>query len=173
VSRIGAPRAFERRFLTVGKSKTDAGDGRTIPLNDTLFVALTDHARWYTNRFGTARPNWYIFPGRIGRPGEGRERPYDPTRPVTSFKTAWKNVKAQVGMAGRLHDARHTLVTELAENGAGDQTIMDIAGHVSRQMLKRYSHIRMQAKRSALEGIGKPKDKAVAIPESQEKERFQ
>ena len=31
--------------------------------------------------------------------------------------------------------------------------IMDIAGHVSKQMLKHYSHIRMQAKRHALETI--------------------
>ena len=30
---------------------------------------------------------------------------------------------------------------------------MDIAGHVSRQMLARYSHIRMEAKRKALESI--------------------
>lgn len=34
-----------------------------------------------------------------------------------------------------------------------DQTIMDIAGHVSRQMLSRYSHIRMEARRKALEAI--------------------
>ena len=30
---------------------------------------------------------------------------------------------------------------------------MDIAGHVSRQMLARYSHIRMEAKRKTLESI--------------------
>jgi len=54
---------------------------------------------------------------------------------------------------GRWHDNRNTLITELAENGAGDQTIQDIAGHVSRQMLKHYSHIRMDAKRKALESI--------------------
>jgi hypothetical protein len=30
---------------------------------------------------------------------------------------------------------------------------MDIAGHVSKQMLKHYSHIRMEAKRGALEAI--------------------
>jgi hypothetical protein len=36
---------------------------------------------------------------------------------------------------------------------AGDQTIMHIAGHVSRQMLARYSHIRMEDKRKALEVI--------------------
>jgi hypothetical protein len=54
---------------------------------------------------------------------------------------------------GLWHDNRHTLITELAESGACDQTIMDIAGQISRQMLKHYSHIRMQAKRNALERV--------------------
>jgi len=31
--------------------------------------------------------------------------------------------------------------------------IMSIAGHVSRAMLSRYSHVRMEAKRRALDGI--------------------
>jgi hypothetical protein len=47
------------------------------------------------------------------------------------------------------------MITDLAESGAGDQTIMDIAGHVSKSMLKHYSHIRMEAKRDALESIVK------------------
>src|SRR6516165_7664629 len=59
---------------------------------------------------------------------------------------------------GRLHDSRHTLITELGESGASDQTIMDIAGHVSRQMLKHYSHIRMKAKREALEAVWKKQE---------------
>jgi hypothetical protein len=50
----------------------------------------------------------------------------------------------------------HCAPTELAESGAGDQTIMDIAGHVSSKMLARYSHIRMEAKRDALEVAGAP-----------------
>jgi hypothetical protein len=48
---------------------------------------------------------------------------------------------------------RHTLVTELSESGAGDEVIMSIAGHVSRAMLSRYSHVRMEAKRRALDEI--------------------
>ncbi len=56
-------------------------------------------------------------------------------------------------MVGRWHDNRHTLVTELAESGAGDEVIMSIAGHVSRAMLSRYSHVRIQAKRRALDEI--------------------
>ena len=41
----------------------------------------------------------------------------------------------------------------MAESGAGDEVIMSIAGHVSRSMLSRYSHVRMEAKRRTLEGI--------------------
>jgi hypothetical protein len=40
----------------------------------------------------------------------------------------------------------HPLVTELAESGLGDQTILEIVGHVSHKMLARYSHIRIEAK---------------------------
>jgi integrase len=128
---------FEKQFLTVG---------RTIPLNSVLLPALLDHARWYTRRFGMTKPEWYLFPF-------GKSKHLDPTRPMTSLKTVWTNIKEKANITGRWHDTRHTLVTELAESGAGDQTIMDIAGHVSRQMLARYSHIRMDAKRKALEGI--------------------
>jgi hypothetical protein len=43
--------------------------------------------------------------------------------------------------------------TQLAENGTSDSTIMAIAGHVSRRMLERYSHVRMEAKRTAMETL--------------------
>jgi regulator of PEP synthase PpsR (kinase-PPPase family) len=36
---------------------------------------------------------------------------------------------------------------------SGDEVIMSIAGHVSRAMLSRYSHVRMEAKRRALDEI--------------------
>jgi integrase len=57
------------------------------------------------------------------------------------------------GFGNMPHDNRHTLVTELAESGAGDEVIMSIAGHVSCAMLSRYSHVRMEAKRRALDEI--------------------
>jgi integrase len=71
-------------------------------------------------------------------------------------------VRRKAGVSGRWHDNRHTLITELAESGAGDETIMEIAGHVSRQMLSRYSHIRMEAKRKALAEVDRQRaaDKA-------------
>ena len=137
---------FTKKFLAVGRSKTEAGEGRTIPLNSSLFEVLSDYSAWYREKFGEVRSEWYVFP--FGKPS-----PSDPTRPVTTLKTAWNNVRTNAQVKGRWHDNRHTLITDLAESGAGDQTIVDIAGHVSKQMLKHYSHIRMEAKRHALEAI--------------------
>ena len=76
------------------------------------------------------------------------------SRPVTTLRTAWIKVRENAGVVGRWHDNRHTLVTELAESGAGDEVFMSIAGHVSRAILSRYSHVRMEAKRRALDEIG-------------------
>jgi integrase len=135
-----------KAIVTVGDSKTEAGEGRTIPLNSALLEALVEYSKWYTHRFGTIQPEWYVFP--FGKP-----RPKDPTRPMVTLKTSWNNVRKKSGVSGRWHDNRHTLITDLAESGAGDETIRDIAGHVSKQMLKHYSHIRMEAKRHALESI--------------------
>jgi integrase len=135
-----------KKALTVGNSKTVAGTGRVIPLNSTAIAALEAHAAWYIRRFGECRPEWFVF-------AFGTPLPKDPTRPITSFKTAWIKVRQKAGVKGRWHDNRHTLVTELAESGAGDEVIMSIAGHVSRAMLSRYSHVRMEAKRRALDEI--------------------
>jgi integrase len=137
---------IHKKALTVGKSKTAAGTGRVIPLNVTAIAALEAHAAWYTRRFGECRPEWFVF-------AFGSPLPADPTRPITSFKTAWIKVRKKAGVKGRWHDNRHTLVTELSESGAGDEVIMSIAGHVSRAMLSRYSHVRMEAKRRALDEI--------------------
>jgi integrase len=153
---------FAKAILTVGKSKTAAGEGRTIPLNAEVLEALLAHAKWYVKTFGELRPDWYVFPF-------GRRGGMDPARPITTLKTAWTTVRAKAGVKGRWHDARHTLITELAESGAGDQTIMDIAGHVSRQMLTRYSHIRTQAKRNALDEVLKRRRADRALSEKSKK----
>ena len=137
---------FEKRILTVGQSKTDAGTGRRIPLNGTVLDSLVDHTRWYVARFGEVKPDWFLFPG-------GGRSPKDPARPIASLKTAWISIRKKAAVSGRWHDNRHTLITELSESGAGDETIMEIAGHVSRQMLSRYSHIRTEAKRKALDDV--------------------
>lgn len=138
---------LHKAIVTVGEAKTEAGEGRTIPLNGDVLGALVEHSRWYLKKFGETRPEWYVFPA-------GKGQPNDPTRPATSFKTVWTAIKKQAGVTGRWHDNRHTFITDLAESGqASDETIRDIAGHVSKQMLKHYSHIRMEAKRRAVDSL--------------------
>jgi integrase len=152
-----------KKALTVGKSKTEAGTGRVIPLNEAAIAALEAHAAWYSRRFGECRPEWFVF-------AFGKPLPTDPSRPITSFKTAWTKVRQKAGVKGRWHDNRHTLVTELAESGAGDEVIMSIAGHVSRAMLSRYTHVRMEAKRRALDEIA-ARQRAADEKRQQELER--
>ena len=50
-------------------------------------------------------------------------------------------------------DLRHTVITELAEMGVADHVLESISGHLSRRMLEHYSHIRIDAKRQALDGL--------------------
>ena len=54
----------------------------------------------------------------------------------------------------RVHDHRHQAITELSEGGASDSTMMSISGHLSRKMLEHYSHVRMAAKRTAIDALG-------------------
>jgi len=141
---------FLRRIITVGKSKTKAGTGRTIPMNEPLFESLVEHKEWFEEDVCAVSPELYVFPF-------GKNRKYDPTRPISTFKTAWTNVREKAGVWIRLHDLRHTAITKLAESGASDEVIMAIAGHVSRSMLTHYAHIRTEAKRNALEAIATSK----------------
>ena len=115
---------LSKGILTVGESKTAAGEGRTIPLNSALFAAMLKYSEWYSKRFGPIQPNWYVF-------ASGKPRPKDPTRSVVTLKTSWNNVRRTARVQGRWHDNRHTLITDLAESGAADEIIRDIAGHVS------------------------------------------
>ena len=53
---------------------------------------------------------------------------------------------------------------------AGDGVIMSIAGHVSRAMLSRCSHVRMEAKRRALDEIA---SRQIVADEKRQKEAEQ
>ncbi len=133
------------RTLMVWRGKTTAGE-RVIPLNaDAMPAILGLYHR--AQAVGGTEPDHYVFPacenGRI-----------DPTRPQKTWRSAWRSLRKAAGIPGlRFHDLRHHAITELAESQASDLTIMAIAGHVSRRMLERYSHVRLEAKRRALDAL--------------------
>lgn len=135
-----------KRVITVGKAKTASGTGRQIPMNAELFAVLSLHADWFTNRFSKTRPEHYLFP--FGKP-----TPSDPTNPITDITGAWDALRKRAGVECRLHDLRHTAATKMAEAGVPESTMLALMGHMSRAMLERYSHIRMAAKREAVEAL--------------------
>lgn len=143
---------LESRVVTVGRAKSPSGTGRQIPMNRDLFAVLSTHADWFTMKFSEALPDHYLFP--FGKP-----YPTDPTRPTTTMKTVWGSIRKEAAVDIRLHDLRHTAATKMAEAGVPESTMLAIMGHMSRAMLERYSHIRMAAKRQAVESLNsKPKE---------------
>jgi integrase len=139
--------------IVVAHSKTEAGTGRVIALTRRAAAALT---LWLA-RFPEAGPDSYVFPfHHVGFAGNARN-PHlwgiDLNRAMGtySYKRAYKTASAKAGVDYRLYDARHTFVTRLAENPTvSEETIRQLAGHVSPRMLKRYAHIRAQARRDAI-----------------------
>ena len=78
----------------------------------------------------------------------------DFSRPGSEWKSAWSAACKSAKVRYRWHDLRHTFVSRLAENPAvSEQTIMALAGHVSKSMLFRYSHIRQAAKQVAIDAL--------------------
>jgi integrase len=143
--------AVESGVLTVSQSKTEAGTGRSIPLTRRACAALT----LWLSRFPDADSDSYVFPrhaiGMLGNNRTAHLYSVDLAQPIGQWKKAWKDACRLAMVTYRWHDLRHTFITRLAENSSvSEQTIMSLAGHVSRSMLQRYSHIRNQAKQAAI-----------------------
>jgi integrase len=133
--------------IRVGKNRFRV---RTIPFNRTAWWAverLLDRA----HKQGAIAPDHYLIPRRVGG------MLYDPTKPPSrwAWRRAWRNLVKEAGLDGlRPHDLRHHAIIKFAESPeSSEQTIMSIAGHVSREMLEHYSHVRQQAKRKAVESL--------------------
>jgi hypothetical protein len=57
---------FDNRTVKAGRAKSEAGEGRVVPLNVEVYQALVEHRAGYRKRFGEVREVWYVFPW--GRP---------------------------------------------------------------------------------------------------------
>jgi hypothetical protein len=149
-----------------------------LDANTDAWAAILELRKRAKLLFGAeSRPEWYLFPH-----AEGFTTP-DPTKPMSGWRTAWRNLtrailcpacthlqnpgetcrneqcKADIRdvkspLVGlRFHDLRHHAITELAESQANDSIIREIAGHVSPRMLALYSHVRMETKRKVLDAL--------------------
>jgi integrase len=138
---------WEAGEIVIGKAKTDAGSRRVIPMSGVLRAALERHAALCARQLGPIEPDWFVFPQ------SNRVRLISAAEPVGSLKTAWATVKTKAKVECRLHDLRHSFCTKLAEKGVPERTMLDMMGHVSAAMLRRYSHIRSQARRDAIAAL--------------------
>ena len=84
-------------------------------------------------------------------PFANRGKPVDPKRPCTNIASSWWTVRKDAGVACRLHDLRHTYASRLIEAGASEAIVREMIGHVDKQVLQRYTHIRRNAKKEATE----------------------
>jgi integrase len=146
---------FIKAEFQVGKAKTEGGEGRIVPLNQAALAAITEWRRRWPN----AKPGDYIFPSeKLVFRGQGSAElglmsPYnvDPSKPIGAWKRAWISAKKKAGVECRIHDLRHHFISALAQTQTPDATIQAISGHLSRKMLEHYSHVRLEAKRRAVE----------------------
>jgi len=119
--------------------ETKNGESRSIPINNALLKTLRDMKKISVNEFVFTTP-------------QGKQ--------YTS-KTAWKSVWAMTlkksGIEkGRFHDFRHTFCSNLIVDEKEDYiTVMGLSGHKDIRMLKQYSHTHEDAKKSAIEKLGK------------------
>jgi integrase len=145
-----------KKLLHVRRSKNETSH-RVIPLNASAVKALAlmlDRA----DKLGHTEPEHYLWPAcQWGR--------FDPTQPMLKWDTVWRALRDAAGLQRlRFHDLRHTVITELAEMGIADHVLESISGHLSRRMLEHYSHIRIDAKRQALDALDEQRKNGLREP---------
>jgi len=138
--------ATEQNVLISGGT----GTGKTTLLN-ALAAHIPDHDRIVlieeTAEIHLNKPNVVRLEARRAQAALGQEAPLQ-------WDTAWRALRDAAGLKGlRFHDLRHTVVTRLLEAGEPDHVVESITGHLSRRMLEHYSHIRLAAKKQALDRL--------------------
>jgi integrase len=164
---------FSRRRLQWGKDKTRSGDHRFVPLARRAYESLLLWKESFPNR----QPEHYVFPyeriggkghkfGKEGNVSGGVAYKTDPTRPVGSIKTGWKNAQERSGVVCRIHDLRHTAATRMFEAGYELRQVSAIMGWSASQevrMARIYSHFCTEKNRPAVEAIDILADKSPSV----------
>ena len=120
---------------------------RSVPLNETALVAVREMVALARAR-GSSEPHHYLVPFRI------KIGTYDPSRPASSsfIRASFRGI-AKAASLGWVTPTtfRHQAITKLLESGAPEETVRAIAGHVTEKAMKFYSHIRIEAKKEAVD----------------------
>lgn len=144
---------LDKAYLTVGKSKTEHGEGRIIPL---IGPALQEIKEW-SARFPNRLPDHYVFPAEKyasnAKQTTGKIYAHNPNQPMGSFRKAWGTAQRRAGVHLRFHDLRHTTVTRLLDAGQTLEQIRPILGWSAATMVEmmiRYQHRDLEKRRQTM-----------------------
>jgi integrase len=132
---------------------------RSVPLNR-IALAATQSLVAQAKERGSFEPQHYLIPFRV------KKGVYDPERPASScfIRTSFRSIARACGLAWVTPRCfRHQAITKLLESGAPDETVRAIAGHNSERSIRYYSHIRIEAKRDAVDLLTPAPNKAKTV----------
>jgi integrase len=134
---------FAATLLTVGKSKTQTGTGRAIPLNSRIIGLLEMWAAQFPKR----QSNHYVFPfEKCGANGKEETLGFaggtviyntDPARPIGDWKEAWEKAKERAGaILCDATDALQRTKSNRHPEKSGDKTEEEPNGKLSNKSTK-------------------------------------
>jgi integrase len=136
-------------LLIDAKTAKNGERGRVIALNDTAVNAVEKCIK-RAHSLGSVHPEHYLFPKRVTT---GYWNPDKPASPAWLSKR-WKAMREAAALPWLTpHCLRHQAITRLLEFGTPEETVRNIAGHVSAVMMRHYSHTRIAASAKALDAI--------------------
>ena len=145
-----------KRTMRIREGLKNLHRDRIVTLNNSAWAAVElILGRYYKlcQRLNVeADPEHYILPGRL------RAGRYDLWKPMGSWRKAWDalRIKAELPRI-RKKALRRQPITELLEDKEiSEQVVLELAGHVTKGMQNRYSEIRLEPKRKAVEKLEIP-----------------
>jgi integrase len=135
---------------------------RGVPLNEIALSAVRELLSLAKERESN-QPDHYLIAFRI------KKGQYDPCRPASScfIRSSFRAIAKASGLEWVTPSTfRHQAITKLLESGAPDETVRAIAGHVSEKAMRYYSHIRIEAKREAVNRLVTPPQKSAKVQTS-------
>ena len=128
---------FLNAVLWIPDSKTPNGVAE-IPLTRLALEA-------FQNQVGLSGNGEFLFPSDLNQEGHLR-----------SLRTAWRKALKRAGLPYfRLYDLRSTYATRLSAGGVADEWVIQMLRQGDSQVFKKYSHMKLQMKREALDKINR------------------
>ncbi|SPP65229.1 tyrosine-type recombinase/integrase [Nitrospira lenta] len=127
---------LKRGFVTLRSQDTKTKKPRQVPITPDVRGTLQQLAKLRS----LATRHVFLYQGE----------------PLKDFRTAFRTALKDAGVIGfKFHDLRHCAATNLRRAGVDTTTAMQIVGHTSPQMWKRYNHIREEDLSQAATKLGK------------------